>query len=84
MNEVSELSIALTRLMLNSPHLTLTRLVAISDHSVGNIIFGNVFKRLFGFPLKTESTPTGLFTKAKLFELLEAIFSYLFFNADEV
>jgi hypothetical protein len=55
-----------------------------SDHSIGNIAFGNFFGKLFNFPLKTESTPTGLLTEAELFEILAAIFSYLFFNADEV
>jgi hypothetical protein len=55
-----------------------------SDRSIGNIAFGNFFGKLFNFPLKTESTPTGLLTEAELFEILAAIFSYLFFNADEV
>lgn len=55
-----------------------------ADRSIGNIAFANFFGKLFGFPLKTESTPTGLITEAELFEILGAIFSYLFFNADEV
>lgn len=55
-----------------------------ADGSIGNLAFGNFFGKLFGFPLKTESTPTGLLTEAELFEILGAIFSYLFFNADEV
>jgi hypothetical protein len=38
---------------------------------------------MFGFPLKTETTPSGLITEAELFEVLAAIFSFLFFNADE-
>jgi len=51
--------------------------------SIGNIAFGNFFGKLFGFPLKTETTPSGLVTEAELFEILAAIFSFLF-NADEV
>lgn len=55
-----------------------------SDRSIGNIAFGNFFGKMFNFPLKTESTPIGILTEAELFEILAAIFSYLFFNADEV
>lgn len=52
--------------------------------SIGNISFGNFFGKLFGFPLKTESTLHGIITEAEIFEILGAIFSFLFFNADEV
>jgi hypothetical protein len=51
---------------------------------VGNIAFANFFGRLFSFPLKTEATPRGLVTEEEVFEILGAIFSFLFFNADEV
>jgi hypothetical protein len=55
-----------------------------TDCSVANLVFSNFFGRLFGFPLKTEATPHGLITEEELFEILDAIFTYLFFNADEV
>jgi hypothetical protein len=55
-----------------------------ADGSIGNIAFGNFFGKLFAFPLKTEATPLGLLTEAEVFEILGAIFAYLFFNADEV
>jgi hypothetical protein len=52
--------------------------------SVGNLVFSHFFGRLFGFPLKTEATPHGILTEYELFGILDAIFCYLFFNADEV
>jgi len=55
-----------------------------ADISVGNLAFGHFFGKLFGFPLKTEKSPHGLLTEAEMFEILGAIFAFLFFNADEV
>ena len=43
-NEVSELSIALTRLAPNSPHLASSRLMAISDYSRYTIYFNEFDK----------------------------------------
>jgi hypothetical protein len=38
---------------------------------------------LFKFPLKNAETPDGLITEEELFEILGAIFTFLFFNGDE-
>lgn len=43
----------------------------------------NFFARLFNFPLKNKETPRGLLTEQELFEILGAIFTFLFFNGDE-
>jgi linoleate 8R-lipoxygenase/9,12-octadecadienoate 8-hydroperoxide 8R-isomerase len=57
--------------------------VNLADGSVGNIAIVNFFARLFNFPLKTAETPGGLLTQEELFEILGAIFTFLFFNGDE-
>ena len=51
--------------------------------SVGNIAFVNFFAKLFNFPLKNSENPRGLLTEQELFEILGAIFTFLFFNGDE-
>jgi hypothetical protein len=53
------------------------------DCSVGNITFVNFFAKLFAIPLKDTENPKGLITDQELFLILGAIFTYLFFNADE-
>jgi hypothetical protein len=54
-----------------------------SDFSVGNITFVNFFAGLFGLNLKNAENPRGLITEQEYFLILGAIFTYLFFNADE-
>ena len=54
------------------------------DFSVGNLAFARFFAKLFNFPIKTEATPHGLVTEEELFEILGVIFTFLFFNADEM
>jgi hypothetical protein len=54
-----------------------------ANGSVGNIAIVTFFARLFNFPLKTAETPGGLLTQEELFEILGAIFTFLFFNGDE-
>ena len=46
--------------------------------------FSNFFAQLFNFPIKTTGTPHGLITEEELFEILGAVFAFLFFNFDEV
>lgn len=58
--------------------------LSFSDNSVGNMVFSNFFAQLFNFPIKTTETPHGLITEEELFEILGAIFAFLFFNFDEV
>src|SRR5271170_4465548 len=57
--------------------------IDLADGSVGNIAIVNFFARLFNFPLKNAQTPGGLITQEELFEILGAIFTFLFFNGDE-
>jgi hypothetical protein len=46
--------------------------------------FSNFFAQLFSFPIKTAEKPKGLITEEELFEILGAVFAFLFFNFDEV
>lgn len=46
--------------------------------------FSNFFSQLFNIPIKNEANPHGLITEEELFEILGAIFAFLFFNFDEV
>jgi hypothetical protein len=55
-----------------------------SDGSVGNMAFSNFFSQLFNIRIKTEANPHGLIMEEELFEILGAIFAFLFFNFDEV
>jgi hypothetical protein len=54
-----------------------------TNNSVGNITFVDFFAKLFGVPLKNTENPRGLLTEQEYFLVLGAIFTYLFFNADE-
>jgi hypothetical protein len=46
--------------------------------------FSNFFSQLFNIPIKAAATPHGLITEEELFEILGAVFAFLFFNFDEV